>query len=147
MKFLRAMVAVVATLLLAAGWFFGLVAWLEHGDDRQSNWPVAQATITASSVQPGSLPTSEDYVELAVGYSYEIDGMHFSGGQTWPISSPQVPAQYSGGSQIDVHYDPAHPSASVIVTGLPNVALFLLMWWGGLAAVVLGSVLVWKWAI
>jgi hypothetical protein len=108
---------------------------------RFRSWPAANGVVTEQEVSSGTLTTAET-VRQIMHYSYVVSGAKYSGklqiiiGRTMGEGArKQVFLDtYPVGRSLEVHYDPADPSKSLVEAGSESGA-FLTLIGVGLAAV------------
>jgi hypothetical protein len=95
----------VGALLLAFGLFFAFQQY------ETKNWPIAQGTVTASTVRD-------------VSYRYEVSGKSYTGhNAVTALDTPVV---------VSVHYNPLNPAQGSINTGVQPI-IWMLLLFGGVA--------------
>lgn len=116
--------------LWAVVMFFGAKQALEMGDSRE--WPTTQGLITSAHItqrtnsdshKGGYSGSSRYQYEVQVTYSYQVDGLPYTGKRLrirpTTYSNEQHArrelADYPVGQQVKVHYDPAEPERSVLI--------------------------------
>jgi hypothetical protein len=88
---------------------------------RLRSWPVAAGVVTEQEDNPGTLSTTETRLQT-MRYSYSVNGVQHSGqlqmtiGRTMGenIRKQAFLDTYPVGKALEVHYDPADPSRSLI---------------------------------
>jgi hypothetical protein len=114
---------------------------------RFRSWPAATGVVTEQEVSSGTLTTTETVLQI-MHYSYLVNGAKYSGklqiiiGKTMGenVRKQAFLDSYPVGRSLEVHYDPADPSKSLIEAGSESGA-FLTLLGVGLAAVGLVSIL------
>lgn len=115
------MAAGIVFLLIGAA-PIALARWLSGRTKRHfRSWPVAAGVVTGQEDSPGTLTTTETRLET-MRYSYSVNGVPHSGQSHMTIGrtmGEDVRKQafldtYPVGKALEVHYDPADPSRSMI---------------------------------
>lgn len=97
-----------------------------------SNWPLAQGTVTASSLKKVEKKWGESY-EAEIRYEYQVNGKTYSGdriqfGSSAFKDAAATVAKYPINAKIGVRYEKANPAASALEPGfnqLPVLASLL----------------------
>lgn len=97
-----------------------------------SNWPLAQGTVTASSLKKVERKWGESY-DAEIRYEYQVNGKTYSGDRVQFGSSAfqdaaATVAKYPLNAKIEVRYEKANPAASALEPGfnqLPVLASLL----------------------
>ena len=143
--------AVVLTILLIVAIFasVGLMKrWERQAGYARSQWPIVEGTVTSS--RSSSVDISEPCRTLnyfSVWFTYEVDGVRYSGMQDWPGGGACDERKYAAGTIITVHYDPDKPKTAVV--DLMKVSFVWAAFVGALgvpATLTLGCILIWTWA-
>jgi hypothetical protein len=140
--------ALFASILMSAGLVMALTGGFGVWKGWQTfSWPTTQATILSSRLavetETRTVPMTDKHrggaeqkvetVNLAVRYSYAVDGVSFEGGnlEPWDFGIQSVgkakdlAASASEGGNVPVAYDPRDPRRSYLLPGPSTTALTL----------------------
>ncbi len=114
---------------------------------RFQSWPAAAGVVTEQELASGTLTTTQTTRQI-MRYSYTVNGAEYSGtlqmimGKTMGenVRKQAFLDDYPVGKSLEVHYDPADPSKSLIEAESEGGTLLTLLG-VGLAAVGLVSIL------
>lgn len=113
--------------------FDGMLVFNAYRQLEAKSYPVATGTITHSEVTEHHGDDSTTY-GVDVKYDFEVAGRRYAGdcyryGQmsSSDKSAHKIVASLPVGEQVDVHYNPADPSDSVLVVGVQSSDLFMAL--------------------
>ena len=103
---------------------------------RSQSWPATNGVvISAERVFSGtSVEDGEPTYNVKVEYSYMVDGREYHGDLIEPLPSlksveqaARVVDRYPPGAEVEIFFDPADPSQSLLVQGLDGVMKIFLV--------------------
>ena len=103
---------------------------------RSQSWPATNGVvISAERVFSGtSVEDGEPTYNVKVEYSYMVDGREYHGDLIEPLPSlksaeqaARVVDRYRPGAEVEIFFDPADPSQSLLVPGLDGVMKIFLV--------------------
>jgi len=146
---MRTVLALFLMALIIVSGFQVAVVLLERTDmliKARSQWPTAQGTVTSSRENYAddleSDPNAPAY-HVTVEFTYEVDGMQYSGRQDWLGLGSGEAHKYSPGTLITVHYDPEKREMAVIEPEKESFWSLPLMFWLPVICTCICCTLVW----
>jgi hypothetical protein len=129
--------------LAALGTGFGL--WLVHSVRKQGAaslaWPSTQGTVTSSEVVRYKTKGGPQFI-AKIGFDYAVEGAKLAGNRlrfgnyaAAQAKAQEDAAKYPVGANVDVRYDPANPSSSVLEPGKGGVSVW------GIVLAITGAIL------
>lgn len=149
--FIMAVVALFPLFLTVGGvlllWHVGPKLWF--GLEARS-WPQVPGTVTSASIQEVDVgpatPGSKRWFEVQLRYTYRAEGREFTGHRigVWNerfqlLKARSIADTYLAHPSVQVHYDPAAPSNSLLDRDVGPGAWGMVA--GGLAALALSTLL------
>ncbi len=138
-----------ATFLLFSLLVTALALWSVKSGFSRRKWPTTTATVTESSFTPGKGLfgwRDPDSDRVLVRYTYTVESETFSKRLDAFSQSENVTKAFGGipreGATVEVHYNPADPSKSVLVAGPGSITLVFLIL--GIGGVTLACFLMWR---